>query len=81
MAAQGPKSAAGAAEAAAAAKEVAARPDLGGRALDFCGGHYLLDQPIYFPATGGGNIVFTNGALHASSAFPTASPISQMTKC
>jgi hypothetical protein len=44
--------------------------DLGGRAIDFCGGHYLLSQPVRFPAVGGGNVVLTNGALHASSSFP-----------
>lgn len=44
--------------------------DLGGCAIDFCGGHYLLSKPVRFPAVGGGNIVFANGALHASSTFP-----------
>ena len=44
--------------------------DLGGRAIDFCGGHYLLSRPVWFPPVGGGNVVFTNGALHAAPSFP-----------
>ena len=47
-------------------------PDLGGLTIDFEGGHYLLSAPLQLPPSGGGNIVFSNGALHASATtFPT----------
>eukprot|EP00039_Didymoeca_costata_P000731 m.47038 g.47038 ORF g.47038 m.47038 type:complete len:520 (+) comp10443_c0_seq1:159-1718(+) len=45
-------------------------PDLGGTTIDFCGGHYLLESPLTYPSSGGGNIVLSNGALHAGVNFP-----------
>eukprot|EP00041_Stephanoeca_diplocostata_P031955 m.1007926 g.1007926 ORF g.1007926 m.1007926 type:complete len:516 (+) comp24057_c0_seq37:343-1890(+) len=44
--------------------------DLGGIVLEFGGGHYLLSQPLTLPAAGGGNILFRDGAFHASASFP-----------
>jgi len=48
-------------------------PDLGGVIVDFDSGHYLLRQPLTLPSSGGGNIVFTSGALHADTVhFPAS---------
>ena len=51
-------------------KDGAPGPDLAGRAVDFDGGHYRVSHPLRIPSIGGCNVVFANGALHATAAFP-----------
>lgn len=45
--------------------------DMGNLQVDFQGGHYLVSQPLFFPAVAGCNVAFVNGELLAGDGFPS----------